>query len=110
MIIFGSRSKIIEGQGIQGIACNNCESDDFHTFGVLKYFHVYWIPTFAFSKQPGIECKNCKNTLIGKEVPMNLSKAIKASVFTAGKLIPSFIGLILFSSLFLYVASLIALN
>lgn len=110
MIFFGSRSKVIQGEGIQGVACSNCDSDEFHTFGVLKYFHVYWIPTFPFSKQPGIECKNCKNTLIGKEVPMNLGKKIKTSVFTAGKLVPSFIGLILFASFVIYIASLMAIR
>ena len=110
MIIFGSRSKVIQGEGVQGVACSNCESDHLHTFGVLKYFHVYWIPTFPFSKQPGIECKNCKMTLIGKEVPMNLSRQIKTSIFTTVKLIPTFIGLIVFSSLVLYIASLVALK
>lgn len=110
MIIFGSRSKTIPGQGVQGVACSNCESDHFHTFGVLKYFHVYWIPTFPFSRQAGIECKNCKNTLIGKEVPMNLSKTVKTNVFTTAKMIPSFIGLIVFSSLVVYFAILIGMN
>lgn len=99
MIFFGSRGKTIAGQVVEGIQCPSCEHEQFVTFGALRYFHLYWIPTFPTSKTVGIECTHCKKTLIDKELPENLSKQIKSTVFTKTNTLPMFSGLIIIACL-----------
>lgn len=95
MIFFGSRGKTVSGQLIEGIQCPSCENQQFISFGTIRYFHLYWIPTFPTSKTVGIECTHCKRTLVDKEIATDLSKRIKAAVFTKSNVIPMFSGLIL---------------
>jgi DNA-directed RNA polymerase subunit RPC12/RpoP len=104
MIFFGSKGKTISGQVVEGIQCPNCESQKFITFGIIRYFHLYWIPMFLTSRKVGIECTHCKRTLIGKEIPKDLSKQIKTMVFTKRNTIPMFSGLIIIACLALFVA------
>jgi len=102
MIFFGSRGKTVAGQVVDGIQCPSCENKQFVTFGILKYFHLYWIPTFLTSKTVGIECTHCKKTLVGKELEPELAKQIKTTVFTKKNTLPMFSGLILISILVLF--------
>ncbi|MBL4828917.1 MAG: hypothetical protein JKY55_03345 [Aliivibrio sp.] len=101
MIFFGSKGKTISGQLVEGIQCPSCENQEFISFGIIRYFHLYWIPTFLTSRAAGIECTHCKKTLIGKELPKELSKKIKATVFTKKNTIPMFSGLIIIACLML---------
>lgn len=93
MIFFGSKGKVIPGEPVQGVQCPSCENGQFVSFGILKYFHLYWIPTFLTSRKVGVECMHCKRTLVGDEVPSHLAEQIKSNVFTAGKTLPMFSGL-----------------
>lgn len=102
MIFFGSRGKTITGQVVDAVQCPSCENDLFVTFGVLRYFHLYWIPTFPTSKTVGIECTHCKRTLVDKELPEGLSKQIKSTLFTKKKTLPMFSGLIIIACLTLF--------
>ena len=77
MIFFGSRGKTISGEIVEGIQCPHCEKEEFITFGIMRYFHLYWIPMFLTSRVAGIECTHCKKTLIGKEIPKELSQNVK---------------------------------
>ncbi len=103
MIFFGSKGKTISGQLVEGIQCPNCESQKFITFGIIRYFHLYWIPTFITSKAVGIECTHCKKTLIDKELPGDLSKDIKGTVFNKKNTTPMFSGLIIIAFLALFI-------
>ena len=64
MIFFGTRGKTAVGQSVTGPQCPNCQSTAFTSFGVQRYFHIYWIPTFPTGKHVGIECSNCKHTIL----------------------------------------------
>src|SRR5690606_6056902 len=99
MIFFGSRGKTVSGQLIEGIQCPSCENQKFISFGTIRYFHLYWIPTFPTSKTVGIECTHCKRTLVDNEISTDISKRIKAAVFTKSSVIPMFSGLILIACL-----------
>ncbi|WP_432463284.1 hypothetical protein [Agarivorans sp. QJM3NY_33] len=99
MIFFGSKGKSISGHVIEGLQCPNCENEQFITFGLLRYFHLYWIPTFITSKKVGIECTHCKKTLIGKELPNDLAKQIKNTVYNPKNTLPMFSGLIIIACL-----------
>lgn len=101
MIFFGSRGKTVSGQVVEGIQCPSCDNKQFITFGIIRYFHLYWIPTFPTSKKVGIECTHCKRTLIDKELPTELCKEIKKVVFNKRNVIPTFSGLIIFTLLLL---------
>ncbi len=103
MIFFDSRGKTVSGQIVEGIKCPSCENEQFITFGVLRYFHLYWILTFVTSKIVGIECTHCKKTLVDKELPEDLSKKIKETVFNKKNTIPMFSGLIIIACLALLV-------
>ncbi|MGI0115609.1 hypothetical protein [Zooshikella sp. RANM57] len=102
MIIFGTRGKTVAGQVIQGIECPSCGKDEFITFGVLRYFHLYWIPTLVTSKQVGIECTHCKGAFVDKEIPKDLAKEIKSHVFTKKNTLPFFAGLIIIACIALF--------
>lgn len=44
MIIYGTRGKVIQGTRINNMACKSCGNQSHNTFGVLRYFHIFWIP------------------------------------------------------------------
>lgn len=102
MIFFGTKGKTVSGQVVDGIQCPSCEKTQFMTFGIIRYFHLYWIPTFVTSKKVGMECTHCKRTLLDKEIPSDLSRQIKDTVFTNGNTIPLFSGLIIIGCFVLF--------
>ena len=95
MIFFGSKGKIVTGEAVQGVQCPSCENSQHASFGILNYFHIYWIPTFLISRKIGMECTHCKRTLVDDEVPSHLVEQIKSGVFTTGNTLPMFSGLII---------------
>ena len=101
MIFFGTKGKILSGKVVEDIQCPSCENHQFISFGIIRYFHIFWIPTFITSRKVGIECTHCKRTLIGEEISKELSKQIEATVFNKQNTIPLFSGLIIIVFLFL---------
>ncbi len=99
MIFFGTKGKVISGECIQGAECPSCGNNEYITFGVLRYFHLYWIPVIPTSKSVGVECTHCKKTLVDKELPPEFSKQIKSMIFTKKKVLPMFTGLIIIALL-----------
>ena len=95
MIFFGSKGKVVAGEVVQGVQCESCQNSQHTSFGILNYFHLYWIPTFLTSRKAGIECMHCKQTLVGDELPSHLAAQIKSGVFTTGNTLPMFSGLII---------------
>lgn len=95
MIFFGTKGRVVAGEAVQGVQCPSCENSQFTSFGIIRYFHLYWIPTFLTSRKVGMECMHCKNTLIDDEVPSHLSEQIKSGVFSTGNTLPMFSGLII---------------
>ena len=95
MIFFGTKGKVVAGDQMQGVQCPSCQNGQLVSFGILNYFHLYWIPTFLTSKKVGMECTHCKRTLVGDEVPSHLAEQIKDGVFTVAKTLPMYSGLII---------------
>lgn len=93
MIVFGTRGKAIAGPRKQGVACESCGKDEHATYGVLRYFHIFWIPVFPTMKQAAMECAHCKKVLRGKEVPERVRREVAEKVFTRGRVWPMFTGL-----------------
>ncbi len=102
MIFFGSKGKVVAGDVVQGVQCPSCQNSQHASFGILNYFHLYWIPTFLTSRKAGIECMHCKRTLVGDELPSHLAEQIKSGVFTTGNTLPMFSGLIIIGVLTMF--------
>jgi hypothetical protein len=102
MIIYGTRGKVIPGAQINNMACKSCGNQSHSTFGVLRHFHIFWIPLFPTMQSPGTECLKCKQTLMGKELPDQVRQDIKEAVFTKGKVLPAFSGLVLLAIVFAF--------
>jgi len=95
MIIFGTKGRVFAGELVQGVPCPSCGNSEFLSFGVLRYFHIYWIPIFPTSKKVGMECTQCQQALEDDDVPSHLVDQIKSGVFSVGKTLTSFAGLII---------------
>ncbi len=104
MIVFGTRGSVVKGPQKRGVPCAACGMDVHQTFGVLRYFHVFWIPMFPTMKQPAMECLHCKKTLVGKELPERVRKDVASMLFTKRRVIPTFAGAILVGLLAIPVA------
>lgn len=104
MIVFGTRGRVIAGAQIQDMECPNCGNNSFLTFGVLRYFHIFWIPVFPTSRLPGLECLNCKNARIGDEIRDPVRSRIKAALFTTKRTAPMFVGLAFIAMFVAFVA------
>ena len=95
MIIYGIRGKVIQGEPVKNVPCSHCDNDAHISFGVIQYFHLYWIPTFMCTKKVGLECVRCKNTIFDKEIPGDLSSTISSQLFNKSNILPMFSGLAL---------------
>jgi hypothetical protein len=104
MIVFGTRGKAIPGPRKQGVLCESCGKEEHATYGVLRYFHVFWIPIFPTMKQAVMECAHCKKVLRGKEVPERVRRDVAEKVFTRGRVFPMFSGLVILAILAMSVA------
>jgi len=104
MIVFGTRGRVVKGPQKRGVPCAACGMDVHQTFGVLRYFHVFWIPMFPTVKQPAMECLHCKKALVGKELPERVRKDVAALLFTKQRVLPMFAGAILVGLLAIPVA------
>lgn len=99
MIFFGNKAKQINGPVLGGLECPHCGHEEFVSFGIMRYFHLYWIPTLVTSKIPGVECLHCKKTVVGEELPVELANSIGRKIFTKNKVIPMFSGSIILALL-----------
>jgi hypothetical protein len=103
MIIFGTRGKTIRGTQINNMACKSCGNQSHTTFGVLRYFHIFWIPVFPTRRMAGAECLHCKKTLLDKELPEQVRENIKNTVFTGKATLFAFTGLILIAVMSVFI-------
>jgi len=95
MIIFGTRGKVIAGEPVRDIICQHCGSKAHISFGVLRYFHLYWIPTFPYAKKTGLECVHCKQTIFDREIPIETQYKLYNRLFTRKTVWFSYIGLMI---------------
>jgi hypothetical protein len=95
MIIYGRKGKIVEGRQIEDVPCPNCGSRNLKTFGIVEYFHFYWIPFFPVSREVGLECADCKMGLNEEGLPLEMKKTITSDIFDDYSDLYNFTGLIL---------------
>ncbi|MFK7748936.1 MAG: hypothetical protein AB8B65_11130 [Kordia sp.] len=73
MIIYGTGSKKIGIQKIQGAKCQNCGATEMYAQGVSRYIYLFWIPMFPYKKKFITICNHCKQVLEKKEMPQQLT-------------------------------------
>jgi hypothetical protein len=93
-IVYGTRGKVLQGPPKRQFACPACGGDVHSTSGVLRWFHVFWIPLFPTMKLAAVECQGCHRALRGGEIPERVRKEVEALVFTRGRVLPRFAGLL----------------
>ncbi len=68
MLIFGTKSSLIETFEVPYDGCDYCGQSNSQIISVVcNYFHLFWIPHFPTSKSVYAECAHCKRTLELKE-------------------------------------------
>jgi hypothetical protein len=76
MIIYGWRESKIKTQQMKNETCPDCKETG-SMIGVLftKYFHIFWIPLFPYSKKGVFHCPNCSNRFDQKSLMHHLPRA-----------------------------------
>lgn len=95
MIIFGTKSRVIAGNPVKGLICQHCGHEAHVSFGVLRYFHIYWIPTVPYAKKTGLECIHCKKTIFDNEIPIEIYYKLFNQLFTRKTVWSAYIGLMI---------------
>jgi DNA-directed RNA polymerase subunit RPC12/RpoP len=99
MNIYGTKGKVIKGEVLESLECAHCGNKLHRSFGVLRYFHLYGVPVFPIMKKVGIECTDCRWTLLGNQVPEKIRADISSNLFDKKHLLPMFAGSILMACL-----------
>jgi len=102
-MVFGIKGKMVKGPIITMNACKSCNCCTFLAHGVLKYFHLYWIPMFIFSKKVGVQCTQCNQGLLHEQIPNMVSNKIKRTIFNKKNTLPFFAGPIVLCALVMFI-------
>ena len=69
MIIFGWGEKKITPRHQDTYLCPDCNNKQVSLHHFVKYFDLFWIPTFPFKKRMVAHCSNCDVAYEGKYIP-----------------------------------------
>jgi hypothetical protein len=76
-MIYGTGRKDLGKKYIPNEKCPNCdEQNKIHVYGLAKYFHVLWIPTFPYSKKIIPICDSCNTEITKKKISTSLKEKI----------------------------------
>lgn len=104
MIIFGTRSSNLKSNSTTTYDCDNCNTKNSVQFGFwTRYFHVFWIPFFPFSKKGVSQCRNCKQALYYNEMPQKMREGYHAAAAETKSPFTHYIGLILVGIAMLFI-------
>jgi len=100
LIFFGLRSKVIPGYEHNDILCARCDTSAQVSYGISKYFHIFWIPVIAYKKVVGIKCRQCGTTREGKYMPGQLRSRLRKDVLSFKRTWTSYFGLLAMGAIF----------
>jgi len=63
MIIYGTRQKKLKTYETNTDTCEACGHEGQLALGVVRYFHVFWIPLFLYKVITFYRCTHCQHTL-----------------------------------------------
>jgi len=102
MIIYGTGTKELGTKKLPGAKCSNCESNDLHLHVGARYFSVFWIPVFPFSKKMSVFCDHCQKVYQKKELDPQLKEKLKFEKKNFKTPVTLFAGVIIIAALVLY--------
>ena len=102
MIIYGTGTKDLGSKKIPGATCTSCESQNVSIVGVAKYFDVFWIPMFPYSKKVYPVCTNCDLVIDKQDIDQRTENKIKLEKKTFKIPFYLFSGLMIISCIILY--------
>ncbi len=77
MIIYGTGSKDLGEKFIPNEKCPHCgEYNKIHVHGIARYFDVFWVPIFPFSKKIEVFCHGCENEIKKQLISTSLQNKI----------------------------------
>ena len=100
MIIFGSNTGLIKMDESPKATCSRCNEIGYLKMSrYVKYFHLFWIPTFPYGTESLSHCGNCENILNYEE--MSKDEQIHYAHFKEFARLPiwSFSGLIIIAGI-----------
>ena len=92
MNVYGTKGKVIKGKLLQSLTCPNCGNKSHRSFGVLRCFHLFGVPVVPITKIVGLECINCRWTLLDKQISEPIRQEINGNIFERKHLLPIFSG------------------
>ena len=96
MIIFGTGSSNLKTNNTKSYDCGNCETQNTVNFSFwAKYFHIFWIPVFPYSKKGISQCRNCKQALYFNEMPQKMKDDYNAASAEVKSPFTHYIGLMI---------------
>ena len=94
-IVFGTKSRTRTGGPVLTELCPVCGHGQHFSYGITRYFQVFWIPIFPFRRILGLQCQQCHHTREGKELPEQTRMSLGPELFTFTRLLPYFAGIFL---------------
>ena len=77
MVFYGTGSKDLGSKKIPNEKCPLCEAQNtIEVHGVSKYFDVFWVPVFPYSKKLIPFCTSCETEITKKQIPASLKEKI----------------------------------
>jgi hypothetical protein len=95
LIVLGTRSRARAGVPFFTETCPACGHGQHLSYGVTRYFQVFWIPIFPYRRVVGLRCLNCHHTREGKNLPEHVRNLVGQEMFSFARLLPYFAGIYL---------------
>lgn len=101
MIIYGTKGTLLNSIRTKPTPCRHCNEQRPHTMSIYgKYFYIYWIPFFPFSKKGISECNHCKVSYDYDEMNEPLQRAFDNLKADTKSPLKHWIGLLIIGLLF----------
>ena len=91
-----SRSILRSGNRVERSQCPNCGEQHYAATGIVRYFHLFWIPVFPESKKVFLTCGKCRFSQEEKDISGPQIAQLKRSLFGRGKMLPMYAGTFFF--------------
>jgi hypothetical protein len=101
MIIYGTRAKELGTKRIPGEKSPYDETKDIEITGVAKYFHIFWIPLFPYSKKVYPYCPSTNQQIANQDISQRTENKIKEAKKSMKSPIYMYSGLIIIAGLIL---------
>lgn len=76
MIIYGTGSKYLTTRQMVTEKCPSCNNSTLLMHVFQKYFDIFWIPVFPYSKIVTVECSHCKTVFEKEDAPETFQREV----------------------------------